>query len=310
MNSQIIINQKRSNHIENKHFASAVVYKGDKIIYSKGDENLILTWRSTAKPFMLIPLIKEGISKYNLTNDEITVMCSSHNGEEVHRKAVKSILNKIGATEKDIVCEAHAPYFEWNYKDFSNEEDIDKKRLYHNCSGKHSAMLLMCKLYGFPTDNYWEKEHPVQQMILKEYKKFIQITDNEYFDIGVDGCGVPTYFTSLKRLAHSYRLFSVKPEVEVIRNAILDEPYYIAGKDRVESAIIDKCNFIAKNGTDGVFCISIKEEEIGIAIKIEDGSDIISRATIVGLLNHLGFLSENEKEYLETFVRSGIEFVF
>jgi len=30
------------------------------------------------------------------------------------------------------------------------------------CSGQHSVFLLLCKLRGWSTDNYWLEEHPAQ----------------------------------------------------------------------------------------------------------------------------------------------------
>ena len=87
---EVLIKMYRGNLIEN-------IYKGDivivnrkgKIIFSLGDSEKNTYWRSAAKPIQALPVIYSGAAdKYKLTDKEIAIMASSHNGEQKHVKLI------------------------------------------------------------------------------------------------------------------------------------------------------------------------------------------------------------------------------
>ncbi|HEX4991729.1 MAG TPA: asparaginase, partial [Rubrobacteraceae bacterium] len=68
--------------------------------------------RSSAKPFQALPLVLSGSAEsMGLTSEELAVACASHNGEEPHLRAVRSILEKAGLSEADLQNGAHPPLF-------------------------------------------------------------------------------------------------------------------------------------------------------------------------------------------------------
>src|SRR5215204_7505689 len=67
---------------------------------SLGDPEGYVYLRSSAKPFQALPLVLSGATDaFGLTDEELAVACASHNAEEPHLAAVRSILEKAGLTE-------------------------------------------------------------------------------------------------------------------------------------------------------------------------------------------------------------------
>ena len=292
----------RSGVTETIHRASIVAVKDGQVIFSRGNPNLIVPLRSTAKPFMLTPLLlqaeKAGLA---FTQAQICVMASSHNGELIHRNCVQSILELAGCTYSNLNCGSHFPFYEWLYDEFFQCSDSKERQLFHNCSGKHAGMLLLCKLLGIDSAEYWIQEHPIQKLITDSVKEHFDIATNDYFTVGIDGCGVPTYAISIQKLAFAYQNFSSSQSLRQVYDAILDEPYMIAGRERIDTLLINDMRLVAKSGSDGLFCISCPQQRIGIALKIESGNDEAAEAAIVEVLDQLRLLSEEVNEKLDQY---------
>ena len=67
------------------------------------------------------------------------------------------------------------------------------RRIEHNCSGKHAAMLLLCRERGWPAEGYRLESHPCQQELLVEVAGAADVEPSS-IPTGVDGCGVVTRF--------------------------------------------------------------------------------------------------------------------
>lgn len=295
-----LVKVTRSGVIECKHRGSIAVVRGSDLIDSVGDPYTFTPMRSTAKPFQVIPLLKNGgIETYNLQLEEIAVMVSSHNGELSQINVVRKILAKAGLDEATLKCGTHPPYFEWLIQQIYSETGCCYvKPIHNNCSGKHAGMLLLSKLLGASLDNYWYLEHPVQQMILIEVANNLEVNP-KVLNVGIDGCGVPTYNINLVQLAKVYCKLGLATksddpqELAFVREAMKSEPFMVAGSDRLDTDLMLLGNFIAKSGSKGIFCIAIPHEQIGIAIKIESGSDEASECAAVELLRKMNFLADN-----------------
>ena len=94
----ILCKVHRGDFIESIHVAYAVVVnEAGEILYSSGDPDYITCVRSTLKPFQASTVIKEGATKTaGFNSAECTLMCASHNGEDIHVKTAESMLEKIG----------------------------------------------------------------------------------------------------------------------------------------------------------------------------------------------------------------------
>ena len=75
----------------------AVTDHTGRILWKLGDPERLTFARSSAKPLQAIPVAESGaLEHYGITPQELAVICSSHNGEPFHVKAVESILHKAG----------------------------------------------------------------------------------------------------------------------------------------------------------------------------------------------------------------------
>ena len=89
MSLRIVIEAHRGKTIESEHHISFCAYKEDKILLKSGDIDSLLPMRSTGKPFILLPFFESADSlNYNLSDKQLSIMASSHNGEQVHRNVV------------------------------------------------------------------------------------------------------------------------------------------------------------------------------------------------------------------------------
>jgi len=298
----LYINCFRGNVIETKHRVHAVVLHGDKVLLQCGNSQLTTPMRSAAKPFMVCQQI-DLCNKYgiHLSNAQLSLMISSHNGEIEHRNVVKSILNLSNCGSKDLHCGTHLPFFNWLYDEYFDEKDLTKRQLFHNCSGKHAGMLLLAMLIGSTKSDYWKVNHPVQQMITASVKDVLHISEHEPFSLALDGCGVPTYCISLGNIAQGYQYLYKDERLQPVVSAVMNEPYMIAGRDRIETDIICHCGYFSKSGSDGIFCVSIPDCNISIALKVEDGNDDAAESAIVEILSRLNLLTSDQERLLDKY---------
>lgn len=102
----------RTNRVESIHQGYLCVTGSQKnIVYSIGDPNTKIYLRSSAKPIQAVAFVHSGaMEKFNINLEELAIVCSSHSGEDFHREAVSSILNKIGLSEENLSCGVANPY--------------------------------------------------------------------------------------------------------------------------------------------------------------------------------------------------------
>lgn len=314
----------RGEIIENIHFGSyCIMEKVDGILYSYGDHRNIIYSRSTAKPFQALAVIlSKAYEKYNFTSKELAIICSSHFAEKEHIHQVLSILTKIGLDENALLT----PF---TYSRFSKVKEMQlvsgqkPSKLYSDCSGKHAGMLSVCKIKGYPLENYVSPKHPLQ----KEIMKIISIIYGfEDIKVGIDGCSAPVFAVPLQSLARSYlTLISCKldgkqmeiarkygysiDEIEnalkIIKNSILENPQMIAGNEGLCTLLISLYggSCIAKVGAAGLYCAGINDfttkKDISIALKISDGSIAAAEFALVSILYRLNILPSSRSKYID-----------
>ena len=285
-------------------FATVVDDTG-AVLYSAGDSNYLTCIRSSLKPFQAAASIKAGaVDAAGFSDDEIALMCASHLGESVHVKTAESMLNKLEYTTDNYECGVHPP------ADIISRHDLirsgeDPNPLHNNCSGKHAGMLSLAKhLVGEP-EGYINPDHPVQKSIYKLIKEYTGIED---IPMETDGCSVPTAFFTMETIARLYQLLATDKYNELVRayNAMVSHPYNVAGKGHFDTKFIEALqgNGVTKGGGESVRGIALRDrngKNIGISLKVLDGS---SRAMPIGtikLLEHLELLTKKELSSLEEF---------
>ncbi len=249
----LLLQQKRSNLVEQEFYGYIVLYDKNKNLKKLGDDlNYPFFHRSSAKPLQAAVLKDFNTDKYyNLTEEEIAACCASHTGEKVHIEILKNLLKKGGLSEDNLKC----PPIEPLNKDEQIKFAGKYSPLHNNCSGKHTLMLLICNQMGWNIESYIEQNHPLQ---IKIYKKIQQLCETqEELPFTLDGCGAPNFATSLTELAKGFYNVFCTNEYEAIKNAFLHHPYLIGGNHRPDTEIMQLSPYIcAKAGAGGLMCIA------------------------------------------------------
>ena len=64
-------------------------------------------------------------------------------------------------------------------------------------------MLALARQLGVAREGYRFPEHPVQQLMFDNVARFSGVPRDEIV-VGIDGCGVPCFGTSVYDLAHAF----------------------------------------------------------------------------------------------------------
>jgi L-asparaginase II len=306
----VVIEVTRGPVVESRHEGIAAIVKADgSIVESWGDVEHPVLPRSANKPIQAMAFVESGaVEKFGLGNEHIALSCASHNGEPRHVETVKAWLKKIGLSENDLECGAHAPRLQASIEAMARENVLPGPA-YNNCSGKHSGFLSTAVVYGEPTKGYIKYDHPVQRR-LRAVMTDLCGSNVDDFQYGTDGCGIPTLATPLKTLARAMasmadpsRLSNRHAEAATrIRAAMNAEPFMVAGSGRFCTKVNGALSGVAqvKTGAEGVFCGMLPTLGLGIAIKMWDGAGRAAEVAMATLLDHLGVLPAAEKEALET----------
>ena len=148
--------------VESVHRGRLAVCDPDgKVLQAVGDPEAYIYARSSAKPFQALPLVLSGAADaLGLTDSELAVVCASHNAQEPHLAAVKTILEKAGLTEDDLQSGAHLPLYEPEADELIRNGE-EPRPIHGNCSGKHAGMLAVCVQEGYETATYRDPAHPL-----------------------------------------------------------------------------------------------------------------------------------------------------
>jgi L-asparaginase II len=302
----VVIEVTRGPVVESRHEGIAAVVKADgTVVESWGDIDAVILPRSANKPIQAMAFVESGaIERFGLGNEHIALSCASHSGETRHVETVRAWLAKVGLGEADLECGTHPPRLQSSIESLARA-NVLPTAAFNNCSGKHSGFLTTAVHYGEPTKGYIKYDHPVQRR-LREVMSDLCGVDADAFPHGIDGCGIPTLATPLKRLAQAMasmadpsRLSSKRAEAAVrIRTAMNAEPFMVAGSGRFCTRVNEAAPGViqVKTGAEGVFCGMLPTLGVGVAIKMWDGAARASEVAMATLLDHLGVLPPGQRE--------------
>jgi L-asparaginase II len=234
----IRVTVRRADVVEATHVVHAATTDGEL----RGDAGLRFFFRSACKPLQAIPFA-DGYG--DLDDDEIAIACASHHAEPEQLAAVRKVLTRADATVDDL--------------ENGLQPGRPAGKLGHNCSGKHAGMLAACRANDWPLHPYRDLSHPLQQRIAELLGGG---------RTGVDGCGIPTFETTL---AGAAAMLTRVPER--IRAAMRARPELVgASVGAVDTELMRlRDGWIAKGGAEGLFCAAHADGR-GVALKVEDGA--------------------------------------
>jgi len=281
MTNPVLVEVYRAGILESFHRGViCVVDKKGDVIFSRGDIHQLCYPRSAMKFLQVLPLIENGgIDKFGLTLEEIAVMCGSHNAEADHLRVVNSILNKINLNKEHLECGAQNPSSKKDYEELIKNNQKSHS-IHNNCSGKHAGMLALCVLMSFETKNYINPDHPAQKLILDVAEQMYEFPRSK-MQTALDGCSAPIYSVPVFNQALSFANLAASNKFDekrrnackIVIEAISTYPFMVAGSKRYCTDLMKICapKIVGKTGAEGIFCLTLTEQQIGVCIKIDDG---------------------------------------
>jgi L-asparaginase II len=288
----VLAEEVRSGLVETVHDgAVAIVSASGELIASYGEIDRPFYFRSSAKPFQAAVSQACGAG---LAREQIALACASHDGEPVHVALVESILASAGLTANDLRNPPGWPLSGSAQRRLAASGQTTPSRLWHNCSGKHAAMLAATVASGWDPATYLDPHHPLQALITDSIRSVAGPVE----PIGVDGCGAPVFATTARGMGRAFARLSVADELLEIFDAMHAFPALVSGVDNVDAAIATQLNAVAKRGAAGVIGIGLRGG-LGIAVKVWGGSGLVAGVAGLAALDQLGALTPFARERLQ-----------
>lgn len=264
----VLVHVTRGAMIESAHRACvAVTGPSGEILLARGAVDEAILPRSALKPLQTLAMVEQGL---DLPPELIALVCSSHSGEEVHRRGVRRILATVGLTEDDLDNTPALPIGDLEHARWL-ATGRPAAAIAQDCSGKHAGMLVTCAVNGWPIAGYLDADHQMQRAIADLVTSWcgpIALTT-------VDGCGAPIPTTPLVALARAYGRLAAQPAgtpEQRIASAMRAHPQMLAGEGRDVAALIRATpGVIAKDGAECVYAAGTAQG-YGIAVKVTDGT--------------------------------------
>jgi L-asparaginase len=286
----------REGIIESRHIVQAVVSDDrGRVLSVAGNAETAAFVRSALKPFQALAITSTGtLERYGLSDKDLAIITSSHKGSI---EQVRQVFNILWRADIDINA-LHCPIPQGK-----------SSALEYNCSGKHAGMLAVCQQRHWPLTNYLDRKHPVQQLIITKVAELLRMPAAEFLTAH-DDCGAPTYLMQLSQMASLYAVLASSNSVDMERivRAMNHHPTMVAGVGEFDTELmrLTPGELVSKSGAEGVQCIGLLGEGMGLAIKVMDGSTRAKYAVAIHILQQMGWISPSIAQSLsEKFMNLG-----
>jgi L-asparaginase II len=261
---------RRGSVVEARHRVHAVAWRDGAVVEQAGDPRLVSFLRSSSKPIQALPLAR---ARDDLDPREVAIACASHRAEPAQLDAVRRLLAKAPARERELEC--------------GIQDGRPPDPLYHNCSGKHAGMLALCRARGWRSEGYRHEAHRVQRAIAAAHAEAAGV-DEDSMPAAVDGCGVVTFALSLERSTVAFSRVRELAGGERIVEAMSAHPELIGGAGQADTELMRALpGWIAKGGAEGLMCAA-GADGLGVGLKVEDGSSRSIRPAMHAFFGRLG----------------------
>lgn len=287
MLNPIILKFMRGSTVEKEVIIDLFIRSGSRDFMFGQDRDILV--RSAIKPLWWSFLESRLNDKF--TNEEQTVLFSSHNGELIHIKRLLRILKRERINQDELLVKKSHSLAKGFFK--------NKNKILNNSSGLHVVLKLMSK----SSENYLSKD----SFINKSFYSYINTTltkpsIRDLSGIDEDGLVAPTFCISVFA-----KLFDRAVWESQISKKVNDNPYLYGGRNRIDTTLNSLgSDFFCKEGAEGflAFTLNSSERKYG-AIKIRSGS---CDETLLYLMKQI--LKNNKKILLSNRVSNKVSLCF
>ncbi|HEX5630049.1 MAG TPA: asparaginase, partial [Acidimicrobiia bacterium] len=212
----MIVGAVRSGLVETVHpVAVAVVDRSGSVLTTSGDAaDREYFLRSAIKPVQAAVSQRLGAG---LGIEQLAVAAASHQGQPAHVAMVEQMLLEVGLETGHLRCPPDWPGDADSERLWAAMGRDRQEAVFHNCSGKHAAMLRACVSQDWSLD-YVAADHPLQQEVLAAVEA---VTGRPAGPTGVDGCGAPTLRSDVIGLARAFAAVAGQPDLAEVRSAAM-----------------------------------------------------------------------------------------
>ena len=278
----------RSGVVESVHLGDVAVCDANgRLLASVGDPDHVAFARSCMKPIQAA--VSLGPIDDPLTAAEIAAMCSSHNGEPVHVRAVRRLLRRGDLDEGALRNPAGRP---------ADPDAAARVRtpasVFQDCSGNHAGMLLASVRAGWPLESYRSRSHPHHRRVAAARagargrgagprRRWLR---DPRARAAAAGAGDDVCASGGARATDAGR------EIARATGAMRAEPYLVGGRDRDDTAVMEATpDLVVKEGAEALTCAVSLSAGIGVAVKIADGGYRAVGPAMIEVLDQLGLLA-------------------
>ena len=267
---------RRGSIVEARHRVHAVAVRDGEVVALAGDSRLVSFLRSSSKPIQALPLAR---AREDLDDRELAIACASHRAEPPQLDAVRRLLAKAPARERELDC--------------GLQDGRPRDPLHHNCSGKHAGMLALCRAHGWRSEGYRHAGHRVQRTMAAAHAEAAEL-DEDALPAAVDGCGVVTFALTLERTARAFSRLGRLRGGDRLVSAMRAHPELVGGAGQTDTELMRAlAGWIAKGGAEGLMCAA-GPDGLGVALKTEDGANRAHRPALHDFLGRLGHTLPDE----------------
>lgn len=275
---------ERSGLVEARHEVSVAAIDVRGTTHAAGDVDRPFFLRSAAKPFQATVSLRLG---GELPPELLAVACASHEGDPVHVALVRSILADADLDPSALRCPPAWPGGTNSRRRLLAAGHVEPRSLWHNCSGKHAAMLRACVVQGWDPATYRAADHPLQEAIRE---LMLDVGGGGVLPTGVDGCGVPVFRATTRSMAGMFRRLVTDETFAPVVTAMRRHPALVSGTGRADAEIATWLGGVAKHGAEG--CLGVGIPGVGaLAVKVWDGAERAEAVAALAALERLGWVS-------------------
>ncbi|HEX9889644.1 MAG TPA: asparaginase [Nitriliruptorales bacterium] len=278
-----VLHPERPHVVESRHLGHVVVVNpAGSTVLALGDPGRLTFVRSAAKPFQTTACL-EALADNGVDlppPDEVAVSWASHRGEPLQLATVARLLARSGRDASQLTCPSARP---------ASDPGSVRRRLHHNCSGKHALFALAGDAVGCPPGRLLDPTAPLQKRVLGVLEAALGPAQA----VSVDGCGAPTAAVPLEAIARAFAGLATHERWAHARAAGHAHPGLVGGRRRLESVLLAR-GLVAKPGAQGVFGVGWSDRDgggWGLAVRAEDGDPVASATAVAGLLTAAGLLA-------------------